>query len=512
MGRRGRHSAKTGDGGAERRLAKKLDQQRNNKTKNFAKTDNDLVFHDDPSDNDDQAEDAGSSDEDDGSEQELMQLNDDTEDEQESDLEERDDLDDEDIDEEAFAEEKQRAAKLKDQWGSSKKQFYSADTADYEMDSDMEDIAKDEEDAALELQRKQAELMDEDDFEVATVADTAVPDEDEEGRVEDELADIPLVYDQDDAASTIEAVQKDFSKLSKKDKLAFVQQSSPELLGLLDELQLYLAQYTENIRPAIEKLEIKSRFSKSDQVTTGLAYMKAKEALVLNYTTNISFYLHCKAQGKSMVDHPVLGHILNLQDKLRTCDQIDQPLDHQLDALLNEEVPEGGVASDGEAEENDDDDGLGRFFEDRPEEPSSKQDAKTKSKKRKNEQTAAATTVDEAEAEAFYNEVARTKKNRKAVKEEFYTHEPKIVEPEFDEDGDDDDKKRGATYQMIKNKGLKAHKSKINRNPRVKKRLQYKKALVRRKGQVREVRTGEAARYGGEMTGIKANITRSRKL
>ncbi|ETV76838.1 hypothetical protein H257_09281 [Aphanomyces astaci] len=510
MGRRARQSAKTGDGGAERRLAKKLDQQRNNKTKNFSKTDDDLVFHDDPSDGEDIPVDEGSSDEDAGSEQELMQLNEDTESEHESDLEERDDLDDEDVDEEGFAAEKERALKLKDQWGSSKKQFYSADTADYEMDSDMEEIAQDEEEAALELQRKQADLMDEDDFAVGGAADdAALPDQDEEARVEDELADIPLVYDQD---SSIEAVQKDFSKLTKNDKLAFVQQTSPELLGLLDELQLYLAQYTENIRPAIEKLELKTtRQNKSNEaLATGLAYLKTKEALVLNYTTNISFYLHCKAQGKVMVDHPVLNHILTLQDKLSVCDKIDQPLDDQLDALLNDQ----DVSEDDEEH----DDGLGAFFhtDDVASPPpittSTKSNAAAQKKRKHAEDEAPpALTVDEAAAEAFYNSVVESKNAHKSLKGEFYTHEPKIVEPEFDSD-DDDDKKRGATYQMIKNKGLKAHKSKINRNPRVKKRLQYKKALVRRKGQVREVRTGEAARYGGEMTGIKSNITRSRKL
>ncbi|CAK4649375.1 hypothetical protein LEN26_015558 [Aphanomyces euteiches] len=499
MGRRGRHSAKTGDGGAERRLAKRLEEQRKGKMKNFQKADDDLVFHDDPSD--DNNEDEGNSDESEESEQEVMQLND-TDDE--SDLEELDDLGDEEFDEEEFAEEKERVQKMKDQWGSSKKQFYSADTADYEMDSDMEDIAKDEEEAALELQRKQAELMDEDDFAVTGGETSQAVDEDEEARVGDALADIPLVYD--DATNTdiaVEQVEKDFSKLSKKEKLAFVQQASPELLGLLDELNLYLAQYEENIRPAVEKLrEWNTRHGK---FATGLAFMEMKQELVLNYTMNISFYLQCKAQGKSMTDHPVLTHILSLREKLTQCEKIDQPLDDQLDALLNVPVPDTI-----EEEPVEEDDGMDAFF-DREEEELT-QDVQETSKAKKSAKRKQAPVVVDEEADAFYEAVAQAKKSQKKLKAEFYAHEPKIVESEFNEDDDDEDKKRGATYQMIKNKGLKAHKSKINRNPRVKKRMQYKKALVRRKGQVREVRTGEAARYGGELTGIKSNITRSRKL
>ena len=64
----------------------------------------------------------------------------------------------------------------------------------------------------------------------------------------------------------------------------------------------------------------------------------------------------------------------------------------------------------------------------------------------------------------------------------------------------------------MKNRGLVAHKAKINRNPRVKKREQYRKALVRRKGAIREVRTDEGHRYAGEGTGIKSGLSRSRKL
>jgi U3 small nucleolar RNA-associated protein 3 len=64
----------------------------------------------------------------------------------------------------------------------------------------------------------------------------------------------------------------------------------------------------------------------------------------------------------------------------------------------------------------------------------------------------------------------------------------------------------------MKNKGLIAHKKKENRNARVKKRNQYDKAVKARRGQVRDVISGAAGAYGGEMTGIKANLARSRKF
>ncbi|OQR82740.1 hypothetical protein ACHHYP_15542 [Achlya hypogyna] len=490
MGRRGRQSAKTGDGGGERRLAKKLEAQRKGKQPSKPRED-DLVFHDDPSE--DELEEENSDSEDDLSEQEVMQLqesSDEDEDDDEVDedqLEERDDLDSDDG--EDFSEEKERIAKMSGQWGSSKNAFYSADTADYEGFSDQEEAAKDEEEAALELQRKQAEMMDEDDFAV-DATDAAEEDVDEEARVGDELADIPLFGEE-----PVEKVQKDFSKMTKKQKLALVQETSPELLGLLEELKACMEVLATSIEPAREKLSLWAETKHAAKYADGLAYIQMKEALLLNYTMNISFYLQLKAAGKAVQDHPVLTHILQMREKLNALEAVDEGLEGQIDDLLTTDVPE----------DEDEDDGLDGYFEDAPaEEESTPAKVPKATKKRKPEEA-----VDE-DADAFYETVAATKSKHKKLKEAFFSHEPTYY-PE--EEGDDDeDKKRGATYQMIKNRGLTAHKSKVNRNPRVKKRLQYQKALVRRKGQVREVRTGEAARYGGELTGIKANITRSRKI
>jgi len=75
--------------------------------------------------------------------------------------------------------------------------------------------------------------------------------------------------------------------------------------------------------------------------------------------------------------------------------------------------------------------------------------------------------------------------------------------------------KRAATYEMMKNKGLTPHRKKENRNPRVKKRIAYDKALVARRGQVREVNSSgvnTVTAYSGEATGIKANLSRSRRI
>ena len=108
----------------------------------------------------------------------------------------------------------------------------------------------------------------------------------------------------------------------------------------------------------------------------------------------------------------------------------------------------------------------------------------------------------------FYNQIAQKSKTKKKFKKSLYKVAPKFPRVDGEVAGE-----RSISRAILKNRGLVAHKAKINRNPRVKKREQYRKALIRRKGAVREVRdASEGNAYGGEETGIKSRISRSRKL
>ena len=107
----------------------------------------------------------------------------------------------------------------------------------------------------------------------------------------------------------------------------------------------------------------------------------------------------------------------------------------------------------------------------------------------------------------FYKSIKSKSKARKDAKKVMYEVAPKFPRLDIMVDGE-----RAIGGQIMKNRGLVPHKPKINRNPRVKKREKYRKALISRKGAVREIRTEEGHVYGGETTGIKSGISRSRKL
>jgi U3 small nucleolar RNA-associated protein 3 len=115
------------------------------------------------------------------------------------------------------------------------------------------------------------------------------------------------------------------------------------------------------------------------------------------------------------------------------------------------------------------------------------------------------------EEDEFYKSVMNDAADKRQSKKSRADDLEEATHNETVEDGEDGDK-RGANWTMMTNKGLTVQKKKINRNPRVKKREAYRKAVIRRKGQVRELRTGEADQYGGETTGIRSDVTRGRKM
>ena len=108
----------------------------------------------------------------------------------------------------------------------------------------------------------------------------------------------------------------------------------------------------------------------------------------------------------------------------------------------------------------------------------------------------------------FYSKMLKKSKATKDERKQRYAVAPKFPRVENDIVGD-----RAASKQILKNRGLVAHKAKINRNPRVKHREKFRKAKIRRGGAVQAIRSpSEGHRYGGEATGISTNVVRSRKL
>ena len=107
----------------------------------------------------------------------------------------------------------------------------------------------------------------------------------------------------------------------------------------------------------------------------------------------------------------------------------------------------------------------------------------------------------------FYSQIKKKSKAKKEYKKSLYAVAPKYPGMDNEVEGE-----RAVGKMIMNNRGLVPHRKREFRNPRLKRREQYRKAIIRRKGAVRDVRTDEGHKYGGEETGIKSNLSRSRKL
>ncbi|KAK9398619.1 something about silencing protein 10 [Crotalus adamanteus] len=287
-------------------------------------------------------------------------------------------------------------------------------------------------------------------------------------------------------------IAKDLASLSKKEQLKLLRKESPELLELIQDFEAKVVELRDELEPLVQMIR--------DGVIPegkGSQYLQTKYHLYMNYCCNISFYLVLKAKRIPVHGHPVIERLVTYRNLINDLAVVDQKLLPEVRLLLNEfhNNESGGVASGKKSL------------------PFVRKTANKRKTKSPNftegeaeDELTDDSEFDEQAALDFYKEMEEKimlKKKRKREAKEDASH--LVVEEE------ESDQKRGATYQMLKNKGLTPRRKKIDRNPRVKHREKFRRAKIRRKGQVREFRR-EIQKYAGELSGIRAGVKKSIKL
>lgn len=403
-------------------------------------------------------------------EEEVMAL-DDSESEDDDEVEEEEEEGEEGTDMESDLEGKKEEDLPNEMaWGKKKKMFYDSDyvTAKGKSQEELEAEEQEEEEEAKNIQNRLAANLSEEDYDLNFFQEFAV-EEKEENKTEQKE----------------ERIVKDLQQMSQKEKMKLLKKESPELLELIQDFKAKLKELKDELQPLVQMV-------KDGKIPPGKGadYLKTKQQLYLNYCTNISFYLVLKAKRIPVHNHPVIERLLTYRNLINELGSVDARLAPQLRKLLaGEEKDEttsraavGKKTRVSSKKEKDSEETLPEVEEDSDSD------------------------LDEEAALRFYREVEqRSKLKRKG-------NEPEAEELEEDEDEEEDpDAKRGITYQMAKNKGLTPKRKKIDRNPRVKHREKFRRAKIRRKGQVREVRR-EEKRYSGERSGIRAGVKKSVKL
>ncbi|XP_029288386.1 something about silencing protein 10 [Cottoperca gobio] len=396
-------------------------------------------------------------------EEEVMALDDSESEEEEEEEEEGTDM------ESDLEEKKEDDLPNEMAWGTKKKMFYDSDyvTTKGKKQDELEAEEQEEEEEAINVQKRLAANLSEEDYDLNFFQEFAVEEKDEGKTVEKE-----------------ERIVKDLKQMSQKEKMKLLKKESPELLELIQDFKAKLNELKDELQPLVQMV-------KDGKIPPGKGadYLKTKQQLYLNYCTNISFYLVLKAKRIPAHNHPVIERLLTYRNLINELSSVDARLAPQFRKLLA-------------GEEND---------------KASRPAEGKKTRVSKKKETDSAETMPEVEEDSdsdldeeaalrFYREVEeRSKLKRKG-------NDPEVEELELKADVEQDpDAKRRITYEMAKNKGLTPKRKKIDRNPRVKHREKFRRAKIRRKGQVRDVRR-EETRYSGELSGIRAGVKKSTKL
>lgn len=364
-------------------------------------------------------------------------------------------------------------------WGKKRRDFYSTDFVDADYSSynvNEEQQADQEEQEARAIQNRLAKQLDEADFSLDVYASPAAA-----AAASTKKSDGDVIH-----------MKSDLSGLSHRQLTQLFRKDSPEFDGLVQDFEQRLQQSQNVLEPILQHFRhtALAKLPLFDFVTT-------KNQLILTYCSNVAFYLVLKAKRVSIKNHPLAKRLVQMRQLLLQLeDQYERVVRPQLERMLD---------SIGKGEE--------LVFDDGAEKPTTKSAKKSIRLKMLASMEEGNEDEELAEEDDDDDEGDVTKKAA-AGSDSSDDDEMEDGQREADEEQEemgDDDERRQITYQISKNKGLTPYRKKELRNPRVKHRNKFRKALIRRKGAVRTVRK-EDKRYGGEVSGIKASTKKGIKI
>ncbi|KAJ6634971.1 Something about silencing protein 10 [Pseudolycoriella hygida] len=392
----------------------------------------------------------------------VLQFDDDDEDEDEDD----DDFDEKFEGESDFEDENDDGIPDSRAWGRSRKDFYSTDFVDPDYSSynvKEAELAEQEEEESKAIQLRLAQQLNETDFTLNVYGKSTDPSEKEDTETKTHL-------------------KSDLSDLSHRQKVQLFRKDSPEFEGLVQDFQRHLKESQNLLEPILQYVQ-----QNHLQSLPIFDFVSTQNNLILTYCSNVSFYLVLKAQRSSIKNHPLVKRLVQMRQLLLQLEEkYERVIKPQLEKLL-QDIREGHEI---------------RITESSDKEPK-------KSKKLQLLEAMDDVKENDEESDIDGDEQIPTEITKMETDSENEPSDEEEEEENAVADGTND--RRQITYQMSKNKGLTPHRKKELRNPRVKHRNKFRKAIIRRKGAVRTVRK-ELKKYSGEISGIKATTKKGIKI
>ena len=68
--------------------------------------------------------------------------------------------------------------------------------------------------------------------------------------------------------------------------------------------------------------------------SAGVSFLEVKLHTMLNYIMNVCYYLVMKAEGRSISQHPVIQHLVEMRVYMEKMNPLENKLKYQIDKLL----------------------------------------------------------------------------------------------------------------------------------------------------------------------------------
>ena len=372
---------------------------------------------------------------------------------------------------EYFSDESEASTDAEMGWGSKKRTFYNTDFVGDEKRGQREEteLALEEEREARSLQKRLTASLTESDY-------------------------LPH-----DLLSTLSSSRPDSSRGSnRRDDTT----ESPELNELIQDLQSHLSLLNSLILPSLSIAR-----DVTEPPDNLLLYLNTCSSLSLSYCCSILFYLSLRASGIPVQTHPVCERLVSSRALLSQLSVLDKDMRPALETWLQQKLSETSHDSDivGEMSNNGDTgiEDIQDILENSLSVPNLVTDLNITNSVSTMDKYSSLTPIQ------FYDTIMRERGEKKKRKQASKLQN--TADTQEDDTEDTGGNKRAINYAMKKNKGLTPRRKKELRNPRVRQRMRYKRALKNRKGQMAGTRP-RTSLYAGELTGIRDDISKSRKI
>ncbi|XP_050376984.1 protein THALLO [Argentina anserina] len=219
-------------------------------------------------------------------------------------------------------------------WGGRRPNYHGADNRDIEFKSSDDDSAEEEERAVEEIRREKAKSSTREDF---GLEDDSEDESNKEPTFEEmsvhgksEKKSQEIIEVADDMDTAYEEVKKDLNALSKEEQISVLNNTAPELVGLLAELNDALEELENRVNPILSKVR-----RGEVMMEGGMRYLEVKQLLLLAYSQAITFYLLLKSEGQQVRDHPVLARLVEIKNLLDKMKKLDENLPSDLVEIIN---------------------------------------------------------------------------------------------------------------------------------------------------------------------------------